>query len=49
LKSPFSPADIKRVPNSGALLAIFNDHSGRFPFKADSNFRAHAARGRDFE
>lgn len=32
LKSPTSPASIKRLPNSANLLAIFNDHSGRFPF-----------------
>lgn len=32
LKSPLSPASIKRFPGSPALLAIYNDHSGRFPF-----------------
>jgi len=32
MKSPQSPASIKRLPNSSSLLAIFNDHSGRFPF-----------------
>lgn len=32
LKSPVSPASIKRLPGSGALLAIYNDHSGRFDF-----------------
>jgi sialidase-1 len=32
LKSPTSPASIKRLPNSPNLLAVFNDHSGRFPF-----------------
>jgi Neuraminidase (sialidase) len=32
LQSPTSPASIKRLPNSANLLAIFNDHSGRFPF-----------------
>jgi Neuraminidase (sialidase) len=32
LKSPTSPASIKRLPKSPHLLAIFNDHSGRFPF-----------------
>jgi hypothetical protein len=32
LKSPTSPASIKRLPNSTDLLAIYNDHSGRFPF-----------------
>ena len=34
LQSPVSPASIKRLPNSSALLAIYNDHSGRFPFAA---------------
>ena len=32
LASPESPASIKRLPDSGDLLAVFNDHSGRFPF-----------------
>jgi sialidase-1 len=32
MKSPVSPASIKRLPNRPDLLAIYNDHSGRFPF-----------------
>ncbi len=32
MKSPVSPASLKRLPNSTELLAIYNDHSGRFPF-----------------
>jgi sialidase-1 len=32
LKSPNGPASIKRLPGSDRLLALFNDHSGRFPF-----------------
>jgi hypothetical protein len=32
LKSPVSPASIKRLPGSPDLLAVFNDHSGQFPF-----------------
>ncbi|MBM3869266.1 MAG: exo-alpha-sialidase [Verrucomicrobia bacterium] len=32
LASPVSPASIKRIPGSDELLAIYNDHSGRFPF-----------------
>ncbi len=32
MQSPLSPASIKRLPNSANLLAIYNDHSGRFPF-----------------
>ncbi|MGV3754620.1 MAG: sialidase family protein [Verrucomicrobiota bacterium] len=32
LASPVSPASIKRLPGSDKLLAIYNDHSGQFPF-----------------
>lgn len=32
LKSPNGPASIKRLPGTSDLLALFNDHSGRFPF-----------------
>lgn len=32
LKSPCSPASIKRLPGSSDLLAIYNDHTGDFPF-----------------
>lgn len=32
LLSPLSPASVKRLPNSRELLAVFNDHSGQFPF-----------------
>ncbi len=32
LQSPESPASIKRLPGSPELLALFNDHSGRFEF-----------------
>lgn len=32
LQSPTSPASIKRIPGSPDLLAVYNDHSGRFPF-----------------
>jgi sialidase-1 len=32
LLSPASPASIKRLPGSADLLAIYNDHSGRFSF-----------------
>lgn len=34
MKSPNGPASIKRLPDSGDLLAIYNDHSGLFPFPA---------------
>lgn len=32
LVSPVSPASIKRLPGSDDLLAIYNDHSGQFPY-----------------
>lgn len=32
LVSPEAPASIKRLPNSAELAAVFNDHSGHFPF-----------------
>jgi len=32
LRSPNGPTSIKRLPGSADLLALFNDHSGRFPF-----------------
>lgn len=32
LISPTGPASIKRLPESSDLLAIYNDHSGKFPF-----------------
>jgi Neuraminidase (sialidase) len=31
-KSPNSPLSMKRIPARGDLLAVWNDHSGRFPF-----------------
>ncbi|MBL9216023.1 MAG: exo-alpha-sialidase [Opitutaceae bacterium] len=34
LASPLSPASIKRRPGTNELVAVFNDHSGRFPFVA---------------
>lgn len=34
LISPLSPASIKRLPGSPGLLAIYNDHSGRFAYVA---------------
>jgi sialidase-1 len=30
--SPLSPMSVKRIPSTGDLLALWNDHSGRFPF-----------------
>ena len=37
LMSPIAPASIKRLPGSTALLAIFNDHSGRFVSAGPAN------------
>lgn len=34
-KSPNSPLSMKRIPSTGELLAVWNDHSGRFPFPKD--------------
>lgn len=34
LVSPLSPASIKRLPGTDALLALYNDHSGMFPYAA---------------
>lgn len=33
LRSPLSPATIKRLPSSNALLCAWNDHSGRHTFQ----------------
>lgn len=33
LKSPLSPATIRRIPWSGDLLAVWNDHSGLHPYR----------------
>ena len=32
LASPLSPASIERIPWTGELLCVWNDHSGRHPF-----------------
>ncbi|MFH1569948.1 MAG: sialidase family protein, partial [Gemmatimonadota bacterium] len=34
LASPVSPASIRRLPWTGDLFAVWNDHSGRHPFPA---------------
>lgn len=39
LKSPLSPASIKRIPSTGDLLAVWNDHSS-----VDENMRANEGR-----
>lgn len=35
IKSPCSPATIERIPWTGDLLMVFNDHSGLHPFPKD--------------
>lgn len=37
-RSPCSPMSIKRLPNTGHLLAIWNDHSGRGPAAGRSSW-----------
>lgn len=32
LVSPASPASVKRLPGSSSLFAVYNDHSGQFPY-----------------
>lgn len=36
LRSPESPASIKRLPNSDTLIALFNDHTGQVPSRQRS-------------
>jgi len=40
LKSPVSPASIKRVPGTKTLMVVFNDHSGKVPKPAEAKQRA---------
>jgi len=47
LRSPVSPASIKRLPGSAELLAVFNDHSGQFPFTPGRRTPLVAAISRD--
>lgn len=47
LKSPVSPASIKRLPGKADLLAVWNDHSGQFPFPAGKRTPLVAAISRD--
>jgi hypothetical protein len=47
LASPVSPAGIKRIPGSSDLLAVYNDHSGRFPFTPKRRTPLVAAISRD--
>lgn len=44
LKSPLSPALIKRIPGSATLLAVYNDHSGRFPRPTPDPSKPHRGR-----
>lgn len=38
--SPNSPLSMKRIPSTGDLLAVWNDHSGRFPFADRADVRS---------
>ena len=40
LKSPVSPASIKRVPGTETLIVVFNDHSGKVPAPTKADQRA---------
>ncbi|SDS49269.1 BNR repeat-like domain-containing protein [Opitutus sp. GAS368] len=40
LKSPVSPASIKRLPHSATLMVVYNDHSGKVPAPANPKQRA---------
>lgn len=40
LKSPVSPASIKRLPGSNTLMVVFNDHSGKVPAPAHPEQRS---------
>ncbi len=37
LASPLSPATIKRIPGTGDLLCVWNDHSGTHPFPQEKS------------
>lgn len=47
LPSPLSPASVRRIPWSGDLLCIWNDHSGRHPFPRGKRSPLCAAVSRD--
>ena len=38
LRSPVSPATIKRLPSSGDLLVVWNNHEGRFDLKKNGGW-----------
>jgi hypothetical protein len=40
--SPCSPLSMKRIPATSDLLAVWNDHSGRFPFPQQLDFHNRA-------
>ena len=39
-RSPNSPLSLERMPGTEALVAVYNDHSGRFPVPPDRNRRS---------
>ncbi|MCD6232585.1 exo-alpha-sialidase [Candidatus Aerophobetes bacterium] len=45
--SPCSPASIKRIPQTDDLLLIYNDHSGRFPYRSGKRTPLVAAISKD--
>ncbi len=47
LVSPVSPASIERIPGTGDLLCVYNDHSGKFPFAPGKRNPLVAAVSRD--
>lgn len=47
LKSPVGPASVKRRPGTDDLIAIYNDHSGQFPFPSKKRSPLVAAISRD--
>ncbi|MEW6303663.1 MAG: sialidase family protein [Verrucomicrobiota bacterium] len=47
MKSPVSPASIERLPGSADLLALYNDHSGQFPYPAGKRTPLVAAISKD--
>jgi len=42
--SPCSPLSMKRIPETGDLLAVWNDHSGRFPVPPPDTHQANWGR-----
>lgn len=43
-RSPCSPLSMKRIPENDALLAVWNDHSGRYPIPAEKSYNSNWGR-----